>query len=178
MAPLSFIRKSAYPSPQKYILFNCNSIVYLVEQSTNACEVRSSVSSFCSAFLPLPPPSPFFFFNFPPPPPQSPESECENDGEGDQLEPVIQFPRQNSIGTHCWDIFFNFVRVYFINMWFFFMYALFWLIFFINSIQKIRWRPTFRYAFHDDPLVGLRVSWIDHGPPSFLPAHPPPLIIN
>ena len=61
--------------------------------------MHSSVSSFCQfSFRSLPPLSLLQSLNFPPPPPQSSESECENDDEGDQLEPVIQFPRQTRPG--------------------------------------------------------------------------------
>ena len=54
MNPPSFIWKSTYPLPKSVFIFNSNNIVYTVKQSTNACEVHSSVSSFCSAFLSLP----------------------------------------------------------------------------------------------------------------------------
>ena len=54
MNPPSFIWKSTYPLPKSVFIFNRNNIVYTVKQSTNACEVHSSVSSFCSAFLSLP----------------------------------------------------------------------------------------------------------------------------
>ena len=85
---LVLIQKVHSPLPKRKFRFNSNNMivtVYIVEQSINACEVHSCVLFLFS--FPVSPSSKF-------PPPQYSESECENDGERDQLEPVIQFPRQ------------------------------------------------------------------------------------